>query len=240
MDTHLVVAVVQLPETQGIVKVLGVRGIYGKGENFSEVFSVGAVLVRDFLGDLVGCILHRLFKAVGKAEFGQDGVHLGFVLSGHTQNVHHVAVGARRAALPAVHYGGYLHTPLSAFRNGDGNVVGHSLGAHKYPGLLAHNVQHTHKGTVASLDNGYDFSAAALVEAALFLRDGHTDCISVEGTAGFGGLDKDVFFLPLNAHKGKSLAGHQYFSLEFGNYARLLVILPVGAVFAFGHKVCGG
>ena len=49
MDTHLVVAVFQFTEAQGIVEVLGVGGVYGKGEHLAEISPVRAVLVRDFL-----------------------------------------------------------------------------------------------------------------------------------------------------------------------------------------------
>ena len=228
MHAYLVVAVFQFAEAEGIVVVLGVRGVDGEGEGAAEVPAVRAVLVGDSVRDLIGGVFHFLGEAVGKAEFGQDGVHLRLILSGHAQDVHYMAVRSGFSALPAVYHGGYLHAFLATLRHGYGNVVGHGFGAHEHPGLLAHNVQDTHERLVAAFQHGDDFSAAALGAAHLFLGNGYPHQIPVQGPAGFGGLHVHILFLPLDAHEHKALARHQGRSHVFGYYMLLLFLAATG------------
>ncbi len=235
VHAHLEVAVFELPEAEGVVKVLGVGGVDGEGERVPEVPPVGAVFVGDGLGDAVGRILHLFLKAVGKAELGQDGVHLGVVLSGHAQHVHHVAEGACGTALPAVHDGCYLHAFDAAFRNGDGDVVGHGLGAHEHPGLVSHNVQDSHERAARAFYDGDNLAAAAFGFAGLLLRDGHPYDISVEGAARLGGFYVNVFFLSFYVDKDEAVTGHDGFSLILGNDLFLFMVFPVGTVFSSGH-----
>ena len=236
MDAHFVVAVFQFAEAQGVVKVFGIGGVYGESEHLPEVPAMGAVLVRNLFRNGIGRIFYAFFEAVGQAELRQDGVHLRLVLPGHAQHVHHMAVGARSASFPAVHHGGHLHAPLPAFRDGDGDVVGHGLGAHEHPGLFAHDVEESHERLLRALHDGDNLSAAALGLAHFLLRYSHPHRVSVQGAPRLGGFHIDVFFLPFDAYEGKSLAGHQYFSLEFGNKTGfLLVILSVGTVLSFRH-----
>ena len=98
-------------------------------------------------------------------------------------------------------------------------------------------MQQAHEGPVAPLHDGDNLSAPALGRTGLLLRDGYPHDISVQGPPGLGGLYIYIFFLPFNAHESESVPGHEHFSLKFGDNARFLVVLAVGAVFAFGHVV---
>ena len=237
MDAHLKVAVVQFAEAEGVVKVLCVRRVDGKGEHFAEVTAAGAVLVRNLVRDGVGGIFHLFLELVREAELGKDGVHLRLVIPGHSQHVHHVSVRGGRASFPAVHDCGHLHTLYATFRYGHLNVVGHCLGAHKHPRLTADNVQYPHKGPAAALDYGDYFTAAALGLAGAFLRHGHLDGVPVKRPAGFGSLHIYILFLPLNAHKDKALAGHYGRPDVFGHpLGRFLFALVLVLILSFGHN----
>ena len=97
-------------------------------------------------------------------------------------------------------------------------------------------MQQAHERTVAPLHDGDDFSGASLGRAGLLLSNGNAYNVSVQGSPGFGSLYIDVFFLSFDADEGESVTGHKNLSLKFGNSAYFLVILAVGAVFAFGHS----
>ena len=220
MDTNLVIAVFKLFEAEGVVKVIGVRGVYCECESLAEVLATAAVLVRDFIGNLIGGILNLRAEPVGKAEFRQDGVHLSLILSGKAKDVYHVAVRAA-ASFPAVHNSCNLHSPLCAFRHGNGDVIWHGLGAHENPGLFAHNVQDANKRLIGALNDVYYLTAPAFVTALAFLGYGHPHGVSVKRAAGFGCLDIDVILLPLHLHKDKAFTGHMGGAHILRNYPLL-------------------
>ena len=244
MDAHLVVAVVQLAEGQGVVEVLRIGRVDGEGQDLAEVLAAGAVLVGDFLGNPVGSVLHGLFELVGKAELGEDRVHLGIVLARHAQYVHDMPVGPALTALPAIHDGGDFHAADTAFRDGDGDIVRHGLGGHEHPGTLADDVEDPHKRLLRALYDGNDLAAAPLGVSNPFLGDSHPDSIPVQGAAGLGRLDIHVFFLSLDPDEHESFPGHHGRSLVLGNDPDFL--LPssaaglgaaVPAAFSSGHRI---
>ena len=217
MDAHLVVAVVQLAERQGVVVVLGIRRVDGEGEDLPEVLATGAVLVGDFVGNGIRGVLHGLVELVRKAELRQDGVHLGVVLAGHAQHVHDVADGARLAARPLVHDGRDLHAAHAAFRDGDRDVVGHRLGRHEHPGLLPDDMENAHERLLGTFEDGDDLAAAAPDIAFPLLGDRHPHGIPVQGAPGLGGLDENVFLLSFDPHENEPFPGHHRGPHVFGD-----------------------
>ena len=78
-------------------------------------------------------------------------------------------------------------------------------------------MKYAHKRLARALQNGNDFPAATLGLALPFLGHGHPHGVSVQRSAGFGSLHKDVFLLAFNPHEDKSLTGHHGRSYIFRN-----------------------
>ena len=88
-----VVAVFQFVERKGIVEVLGVGRVDGKGRRVPHVAPTGDLLLGDFDGQGGGFGFDLLRKTVRKPVFGQDGVDLHFVFAGTSQDVEDTADG---------------------------------------------------------------------------------------------------------------------------------------------------
>ena len=84
MYPYLPVPVGELTDGEGVIEVLRVLGVYGESRHSAEILAQGDFLGSNVVGNLVGGFLHVDGIFVGKTEFGEDGVHLGLILSGHT------------------------------------------------------------------------------------------------------------------------------------------------------------
>ena len=100
MHADLPVAVGELADREGVVEVLGVARVDGEGCDAAEVLATGHLLGGDAGVDAVGGLLDVLGIAVGEAELGQDGVHLGVVLTLGAQDVDDLATGVHLVVLP--------------------------------------------------------------------------------------------------------------------------------------------
>ena len=154
-----------------------------------------------------------------------------------------MADGAGLAARPLVHDGRDLHAAHATFRDGHRDVVRHRLGRHQHPGLFPDDVEDAHERLLGTFEDGHDLAAAPPDIAFPLLGDGHPHGIPVKGSPGLGGLDEDVFLLPLDADEHESLAGHHRRSHEFGNDPHFLQpFLRLGDappdVLSFAHNVC--
>jgi len=84
---HECVSRTGLSERQGIVVILGIGRVYGKGGNIPEIHPLLDFPGEHFLLQRLRFFFHLFFKPVGKSEFGQNGVHFSSVLSGIAQHV---------------------------------------------------------------------------------------------------------------------------------------------------------
>ena len=96
-------------------------------------------------------------------------------------------------------------------------------------------MENPHERLSGALQDGDDFPAAAFGYAGLLLGHSHPYAVPVQGSARFAGFYIDIFILSLDVYEGKPFAGHLDDSLEFGDDAFFLVVLPIGTVLAFGH-----
>ena len=89
MHTHFPVSVIQLASRKGIVKVLGIFRVDGKGQDLTEILTLGNFFFRDNFRYLI-CRLFHIFRiSIRQAEFCQYRMHFGCILTGHTQNIDH-------------------------------------------------------------------------------------------------------------------------------------------------------
>jgi len=116
----------QFADGEGVVEVLGILGVDGEGGHTPEVLTSGYFLGGDFGGYLVGSFLYGSGVDIGQAEFRQDGVHLGGIVSCAPQDVDYLADGVLGFVGPFHHlYDGFV-ARLAAFQLffGDEDVVG--------------------------------------------------------------------------------------------------------------------
>ena len=247
VHAHLVVAVVQPAEGQGVVEVLCVGRVNGEGEGLPEILAALEVLFAYLFGDSVGGVFDLLGEPVRQVEFRQDGMHLGLVLPRHAQHVDQVPDGIGVSAVPAVDHHRHLHALLrshfGALGGIDLDIPGHALALHEHPGLLSDAVVDAHELLAAPLDYLDYFAFAALGGLSLagtavgprlhFARDGDPYKVPIEGVPGFGRLYVNVVVLAFDQHEGIALAGHLHGS---GFLAEDFASAGFHAVFAaFSH-----
>ena len=118
--------VLQFADGQGIVKVFGVFGVYGKGGYMAEIFTFGILLCGNFCGNLVRGFFHGCGVDIRQSEFGKDSVHFGGVVSGFSQDVNDLADGVLCLVGPLHHLDDGFVACFSTFQFlfGDKDVVG--------------------------------------------------------------------------------------------------------------------
>ena len=239
MDSDFEVPVRKLPERKGIVEVFRIFGVDCEGEGVAEIAASLQVLLGDDIGDAVGCVLDLRLESVRETIFSEYGMHLGVVLPGRSEHIDNVSERRRLASFPAVHKGGDLHSAHCPFRQGlerNEYVVGHRPGLHQHPGLAADHVEYAHERLAASLYYFYDFSFAALVSGfrpalclrrvlhVLFLCDGASYDVPVQGAAGLCGLDKHIVVrFAFDDDEDKTVPCHLDFSGNFGQDSLFLL-----------------
>ena len=131
--------------------------------------------------------------AVGKAEFGQDGVHLGVVLPLVAQHVHHLADGAFAPFFPRDDFhDGFLPVLRSVelvFWNE--YVAVHHPVVQDEEGIARCHVEHAHERVARALEYFHHFpfgflSLAACVEV-------HLGAVAAQAVAGLAFGDEDGF-----------------------------------------------
>ena len=171
----------KLPETQGIVEVLGIAGVDGEGQHVAEILTPLHVGRRDVTADVGGSILDVLRISVRQVELGKNGMHLRLVVAGAPQHLHDLAdrvlgtVGPLRDA----HDGLVAGAPTLEHRLRYEDVIVHRavLGEQERE-LLAH-VQPTYEGLVGTLENLCHLSLPNMTPAAGHHL--HTNAIAVHG-----------------------------------------------------------
>ena len=252
MHAYLVAAAPEFAERDGVVEVLGIGRIYGKGQNLPEVLPALELFGSYGFWDAVGRVLNLLRETVGQVELGQDGMHLGFVFAGGAEHVFQHSVRVHLAAVPAVHNHRNLHPPFgseSGRRLGiDLDVVGHILALHQHPGLGADGMEDAHKLPAAALQHFDYFAFAAMTERLLagtvvrtrnaVAGNGHTNGVAVEGPARLVSRHVHVVVLPVDSHKHETVARHadgSGFLRKDAFPGSFAVIALHGALVAFTH-----
>ena len=113
---HFPKIVLQFADRQGVVKVLSVFGVYGKGGYIAEILTFGIFFCGNFGRYLVCGFFHGCGVNIRQSEFGQDGVHLGGVISGFPQNVDNLTDGILCLVGPFYHFDDGLVSRLSTFQ----------------------------------------------------------------------------------------------------------------------------
>ena len=116
MHSNLVVAVLQLDQGQGVIKVLGIGRVYGECQCLTEVLTALEILIGDLLRDLVGRILNFRGEPIRKAVLGEDGVHLCLVCARFPKHIGDISMRIGFLPIPAINDGSHLHTLLGPFR----------------------------------------------------------------------------------------------------------------------------
>ena len=115
-----------LADREGVVEVLGIFGVDGEGGYAPEVLASGYFLGGDFGGYLVSGFLYGGWIDIRQPEFREDGMHLGGVVSGASQDVDYLTDGVFGFVGPFHHlYDGFV-ARFAAFQFlfGDEDVVG--------------------------------------------------------------------------------------------------------------------
>ena len=84
MHTYFPASVIQLTDRQSIVEVFCIFRVDGKGQDFTEVFTLGDLFLRNGIRYFICSLLHTLRISIRQTEFGQYRVHFCRVLTGHT------------------------------------------------------------------------------------------------------------------------------------------------------------
>lgn len=118
--------VFQSADGQGIVKVLCILGVDGEGGDVPEILASGNLFGGNFIGYLVGGLLYGGRIYIRQAEFGQNGVHLGGVVSGTSQDIDDLPDGVLRLVGPFhdLHDGFVARLSAFQFLFGDEDVIG--------------------------------------------------------------------------------------------------------------------
>ena len=158
VNAHFPQVFFKFADADGIVEVLGIARINCNGEHIAHVQSSVHLLLRDFCGNLLGGLLHLFGIDIGQSVFGQNGVHLGSVLSCASQDVNDLSDGILGILGPFdnLDHGLVSGLPLLQVRFGDEDVVGQGAVFRKQIGILLADLKCSHKSLVRAFQNfGY-------------------------------------------------------------------------------------
>ena len=158
--THLPKSVLQRTNGEGIIKVLGIARVDGKGGYTTEVLTLSNLLGRNLCRNTVGSLLDLLGIDIRQAKLCQDGVHLRIVLARLTQDILHHAEGVLGLFGP-LHYLDHrlvAVAPTLQVLLGDKDVVGQGAILCDQEGISTGHLQRTHKGIVGALQNLHHFT----------------------------------------------------------------------------------
>ena len=216
MYSHLVAALTQLHERNGVVEVLGVGRVDGEGSDLAVVLALRNLRIGDGVGYLVGGLADLRFEAVRQLELRQDGVHLGVVLAGLSQHVHDLADGLHALAGPVGHHHGHLHSVGSldaadfrkVFRAVDGNadVIGHTGALDDGPGLVAADRQYADVRPFAALQDLHHLTFLAARVVPLLCHE-HLHPVAVQSASQLALRHENVVVAAFQHHEAEAVAG---------------------------------
>ena len=171
VHAHFPPSVLQAADGEGIVKVLGILGVDGKGRHPAEVFAAGNLCGGNLVGNAVGGLLYRCRIHIGQAEFGQNGVHFGGVVARTSQDINHLTDGVFGLVGPFGHLHHGLVARLAAFELVAGNedIVGQRTVFGYEEGIRLGHFECAHKGVVGAFQN-LDYLALGTAPAAFGVK----------------------------------------------------------------------
>ena len=171
MHAHFPKATVELADRQGIIEVLGILGVDGTGEDLTEILTTVDLLLGDGGIDLLGGLLHVLRILIGQVVLGEDGMHLGIVVTRLTQDIDHrtddvLVFGIR--PLDDLHHGLVVGLTTLELPLGDDDVVDEGRVLWNEEGPVLIDTQPTNDLVVGALD---DLNDHRLLD--MFITTGH-------------------------------------------------------------------
>ena len=164
MDADFPAILAHGADGEGVVKVLGVVRVDGKGRDRPKVLAPRNLFGRDTGLQLLGRGLDALRVGIGQAVLGQDGVHLGIVLALTAQDVDHLSDRALRVFGPVRNLDHCLVARLPAFqlvlRYEDVRRQGAPFRHEEAEALL--HLEAAHEGVFLPLQNLDDFRLARM------------------------------------------------------------------------------
>ena len=238
MYAHLPHAVFDLADREGVVEVLGVRRVDGEGRYLAEVAPGGIIGFGDRRRNGLGRIFDLLLEMVGQAVFGQDGVHLGIVLSGAAQYLDQLsggAFGTQRPVRDADHdFVAVLYVRVVPL--GEIDVHRHAPGIHlDEDGVVAH-VGRAHVLLAAALHDAGDLAFEGPGVGAA--GDDELHAVAVQSIQRIALADIYVVFELLGADIHRSCRDHLYDALLTGTLlaAETVLFLPALLDSALGEQ----
>ena len=223
---------------KGVVEVLRVAGVDGKGGHVAEIFAARDFLGRDARFESLGGVLNGLGIVIRESVFGQDGVHLGVIFAFGAQNVHHFAHGALAVFGPI---GDFYHRFVAGFSAVQAvgrykDVCGQSALVDQER-IVAFHMEAPHEGFAgASNDFGY-FCLTRVATSASQHR--HPHVIAVEGVVRVAFGDENVLAAVVrNEHVvAVSLAAKHPFDDLHVAFGMAIVACAVGGEEIVGNEV---
>ena len=222
----------------GVWEVLGVRRVDGEGRYLAEVAPGGIIGFGDRRRNGLGRIFDLLLEMVGQAVFGQDGVHLGIVLSGAAQYLDQLsggAFGTQRPVRDADHdFVAVLYVRVVPL--GEIDVHRHAPGIHlDEDGVVAH-VGRAHVLLAAALHDAGDLAFEGPGVGAA--GDDELHAVAVQSIQRIALADIYVVFELLGADIHRSCRDHLYDALLTGTLlaAETVLFLPALLDSALGEQ----
>ena len=153
-----------MTDRQGIVEVLGVVRVYGKGGYIAKILASGYFLGGNVGRECLGCFFHLFGIFIGQSVLCQYGVHFGIVFALFAQNVYNLTDGAFRIGGP---FGNFHHHFVAIFgsfkfifRNKD--VSGQRAAFGNEETIASLHLQLSDKGVVGAAQNFGYFGLAGM------------------------------------------------------------------------------
>ncbi len=232
VNAHLVVSVFELLIRKGVIKILGISRVDGKGGEGSAIAAPADLLFRNFDFNLRGNLFHFFGEGKRKVVFYQDGLHLHLVVAGRSEHLFHSPeriVGVSRPVGKCHHH---LLTIFGVFQIGEWykNIYGHGAAVGDHKGKLLRALDGSHKTCFGAF---YDLCYPAFELVSFALREeAHLHQIAMQCVTGVVTSDEDILVEGIGDNVGLAglfhvdLAGNQRLRCNsFGQMLRIDFVL---------------
>ena len=190
---HFPQARLERTDREGIVEVLRVLRVDGESSDGAEIFTLGIVFGCNDIRNLVGCSFHVFRIDIWQTELRQDGMHLGVVVSGLSQDVDNLTDRVLGIFRPFGDFHHGLVAILSALQHVAWNedVIGQRTVFGEEESIELVHLQCAHKGVLGTFDDFYHF---AFYLASLSLGGkGNLHLVAMHGMSGIPFGNEDGF-----------------------------------------------
>src|SRR5690606_7261036 len=104
MNPNFPVSVAEFPDGKCIIKIFGIFWIYGESEYFPHIPAFFYFALMNFSIDGIRFFFYFFREMVGESVFCQNGMNLGFMFSGSTQNLNNFTFRIFVPFSPAQHF----------------------------------------------------------------------------------------------------------------------------------------